>query len=124
MPSSVRTACTTLASSIGDNVRGGALLASNSDFVSAREHARSTTTGTVSWPPSRQARSRLKPSTTCSRPSSIRTALIGSSLSFGLHAAPRAADPQRSGASEVDNSSGETRTTSGQTAAPACAGAW
>ena len=112
-PSSVRIDCSTLASSIADTLRGGALLASSICFASAGEHRPSITTGTATAPAARQRRSRLKPSMTSSRPASSRTTRSGISHSAGPLLPSDDAAEDRSFAKLVPSWSGGTSTISG-----------
>jgi len=80
-PSSSTSERTTLPSSRAVTVRGGALACSRSRLCSAGQAGRSTTTGTVVEPCSRQRLRRLKPSTTSKEPSSVGTTRSGISAS-------------------------------------------
>lgn len=76
-PSSSASEQTTFASSRAVTVRAGALACNRRRLRSAREAGRSTTTGTVVEPCSRQRSRRLKPSTTSKEPSSWGTTRSG-----------------------------------------------
>jgi len=80
-PSSSARERTTLASSRAVVVRGGALASSRSRLCSAGSAGRSTTTGTLVEPCSRQRSRRLKPSRTSKQPSSVGATRSGSSAS-------------------------------------------
>jgi len=114
MPLAVSPSCstseqTTFASSSAVTVRGGALAKSSRRLCSAAEAGRSTTTGTLVAPCSRQRSRRLKPSRTSKPPSSVGATRSGSSASCSGAPGP---SPGRSLAKPVrSRSMGSDRTT-------------
>jgi hypothetical protein len=113
-PSSLKREWTTRASSMALSVRGGALAQRRRSFASTDVSAASITTGTSVVPSAFQRSRRLKPSTTSSFLSTLRTTRSGSSLKE-LFCRVDLLAPRRRGANEVPRLSADTIVTTAPT---------